>query len=261
MNGSYVCNSLHCPKFLEFKNMETIQGAEINIEGNMKMADAIRMNEKLLLVIERFGIALGFGDKTIYNICKEYNLDSSLVLLVMNVFQNKSYTVPNKLTSQMVPGLINYLKNGHHYFLEEKLPYIESIIKQFIQNTLNPDTHLLLRFFNEYANEVHEHMQYEDDIVFPFCTALYNKINGSSYDEKNLDYNMETFAHHHTDLDEKLDDLLQLLIKHFPPTKDRFYRNVMLLELFSLQYDLLDHSNIEDRILLPLVEGMELKVG
>lgn len=238
-----------------------VENEFIAIEGSQRMADIIAINEKLLLVIERFGISLGFGDKTVKEICRLNNLDHQLVLLVMNVFHNQTYPVLSHLSLDMIPGLIDYLKNGHHYYLKQKLPYIENLIERFINNTDNPDTRLILKFFNEYANEVNEHMKYEDDIVFPYCIALYNIYNKKENSSEAQQYTVESFISHHEDIDEKLDDLMQLLIKHFPPTTDRFYRNMMLIELFNLQYDLLDHSNIEDKILLPAIEQLEFKVG
>ena len=233
--------------------------SHFHIEGNLRLVDAVMKNERLLLIIERFGISLGFGDKTIAEVCSDYQLDTSLVLIVMNVFNNHSFVIDNDLTEDMLPGLVEYLKQAHHYYLDEKLPFISELIDRFIENTANPDTRLLQSFFKEYANEVKEHMHLEDATVFPYIQALYTFFKGKSTNEKLLDYCIDDFVDHHSDIEEKLEDLTYLLIKHFPPTKDRFYRNMILLELFNLQYDLNDHGGIEDRLLTPLVRKLEQK--
>lgn len=229
------------------------------IKGDDRMSDIVLYNERLLLVIERFGISLGFGDKTIAEICAFCELNLSLVLLVMNMFADHSMRPTEELTVEIVPPLIDYLKRGHRYYLDEKLPYISGLIEHFIEHTENPDTRLLRSFFKGYAMEVNEHMLLEDATVFPYIEAVHNLAKGLPCDERLLQYSMDDFVEHHSDLEEKLEDLTHLLIKHFPPTKDRFYRNMILFELFGLHYDLNDHGRIEEKILVPLVRQLELK--
>jgi regulator of cell morphogenesis and NO signaling len=100
----------------------------------------------LLLVIGRFGVSLGFGDKTINEVCRAYHLNPSLVLLVLNVFNSHTYSVAHLLSEESIPELIQYLKNGHQYFLTEKLPNINSLIDKFIEKNENPDSPLLRNF-------------------------------------------------------------------------------------------------------------------
>ena len=229
------------------------------IEDHTKLADAVLQNERLLLVIERFGISLGFGDKTIIDIAEAYRLNLSLVLAVMNVFNDHTFVVDDLLTEDMIPGLMDYMKQAHRFYLEEKLPFIGGLIERFIENTENPDTRLLQSFFKEYADEVREHMELEDATVFPYIQALVDHARGEKGNRYSFHYCINDFVEHHSDIEEKLEDLTYLLIKHFPPTRDRFYRNQILLELFTLQYDLNDHGGIEDRILVPMVRKLELK--
>lgn len=230
---------------------------EFLITGDLRMADIIHINQRLLLVIERFGISLGFGDKTITEVCEKNQLNTSFVLLVLNVFNNHTYSVNELLSKEYIPGLIDYLKNGHRYFLIDKLPYINELIDRFIEKGENPDSRLLRVFFKEYMNEVIEHMNLEERTVFPYILALFDKVNGQEVSEELLSYRIDDFIDSHSNIEEKLDDLKQLLIKHFPPTKDRFYRNQILFELFDLEYDLNDHNGLEERILTPLVRTLE----
>ena len=232
---------------------------EFHVTGELKMADIVTSNTNLLLVIERFGIPLGFGNKTVFGVCKEHNLDSRLVMAVMNISINKNYPVQESLSYGMLPGLITYLKNAHDYYLDHKLPFINDLIDRFIQNTENPNTRLIKSFFNEYAKEVEEHMNLENDTVFPYIETVYTSFVRKE-EPGQRDYSIRDFVEHHSDIDEKLDDLVHLLIKHFPPTKERYYRNEILLELSGLQDDLNDHAGLENLILVPLVRELEYKL-
>lgn len=230
---------------------------EFIITGDLRMADIIHINQRLLLVIERFDISLGFGDKTIAEVCAKHQLNTSFVLLVLNVFNDHSFSGNELLSREYIPGLINYLKRGHRYFLFDKLPYINGLIDRFIEKTENPDSRLLHTFFEEYTNEVIEHMNLEERTVFPYIQSLMGKLQGQKVDEKLLRYQIDDFIDNHSNIEEKLDDLKHLLIKHFPPTEERFYRNQILFELFDLEYDLNDHNGLEERILTPVVRILE----
>ena len=230
---------------------------EFIITGDLRMADIIHINQRLLLVIERFGISLGFGDKTIAEVCAMNQLNTSFVLMVLNVFNDHTYSVSEHLSKEYILELIDYLKNGHQYFLVDKLPYINELIDRFIEKTENPDSRLLRTFFKEYTNEVIEHMSFEEKTVFPYILSLFRKLQGQEVNEELLRYHIDDFIDNHSNIEEKLDDLKQLLIKHFPPTKDHFYRNLILFELFDLEYDLNDHNGLEERILTPIVRTLE----
>ncbi len=225
------------------------------ITADMKMADIILRNEKLVLVIRRFGINLGFRNKTIEELSKEYDIHLDLLLLVVNLFNDDSlrYASVNDVT--MIPGLIDYLKAGHRYYVHEKLPYIQSLIGKFVEESKNSKSSMLLDFFNEYRDEVIEHINYEDTEVYPYIGALYDKHRNQEY---NNDFTIKEYTEHHSDIEEKLTELKLLLIKYFPHTENgNFYRDLILQELFDLEYDLNDHANLEDDILVSLVKKVE----
>lgn len=219
------------------------------------MADAIKINERLLHVIERFNISLGFGDNTINTICREQNINKELLLIIMNAFNDLSFATQVEYNAKILPGLIQYLRNGHRYYQQDKLPYIKLLIEKFIENTDNKNTVLLRDFFNEYANEVEVHMNYENDTVFPYLEELFKAYIEDGSNKQT--FRIKEFISHHTDIMDKPEELTNLLIKHFPPTKDRFYRNQILLELFDLENDLADHSRLEEQLLAPLANQLE----
>lgn len=235
--------------------------SEFIITGESKLVDIIQLNQRLLLVISRFGISLGFGDKSVAEVCKANGLNTSLVLLVLNVFNSHSYSVPELLPKNYIAELIQYLKNGHKYFLTSKLPYIEELINRFIEKNDNPNSYLLRNFFKEYTNEVVEHMSLEERTVFPYILGLLQQSDVEKADVRQpLTYKIDDFIDNHSNIEEKLDDLKQLLIKHFPPTPDQFFRNLILFELFDLDYDLNDHNGLEERILTPIVRTLEKEI-
>ena len=63
----------------------------MQIQADMKMAEIIHLNYHLLPIISRFGINLGFGDKSVKQICKEHSIDVNFFLEIVNSFHLKNY--------------------------------------------------------------------------------------------------------------------------------------------------------------------------
>lgn len=234
---------------------------EIIVSGNMKMADIINLDKRSLVLLPRFGIDLGFGDKTVKDICKAKNINLDFFLLMVNVFLNNTYFPDRKLKSVDVNMLLLYLENSHRYYLEEKIPYLESLIEVFKNTVDNSAVVQLEKFFRQYIEEVKEHLAYEDHTAFPYVAALSEQIRKQDIDLSQIHYNIGVFEERHDSIEEKLTDLKSLLIKYFPPSNDRYLRIRILNELMDFEEDLINHARIEDKVLIPIVEQLEQKIN
>ena len=58
---------------------------QLLFSGGMKMSDLIQANYRLLRVLPRFGIHLGFGDKSVAEVCRAQGVSMELFLLVCNI--------------------------------------------------------------------------------------------------------------------------------------------------------------------------------
>jgi regulator of cell morphogenesis and NO signaling len=236
------------------------------IQKEMKLADVLHHDHNLVPVINRFDIHLGFGDATIAEICDEKKINLEFFLTILNAYHDHQYFPKKHFQSFSASSLVSYLSKSHNYYLEEKVPEIESYIDELNeQRDLDTETYLLLKnFFTEYKRELTQHIDHEENKVYPYVEKLERYINLGITDD-NLREEMETFSIHnyeedHDDVEAKLYDLKNIIIKYLPPTgNDSSYYKV-LRELFMLENDLNDHSRIEDLILVPKVEAMEFSV-
>jgi regulator of cell morphogenesis and NO signaling len=119
---------------------------------------------------------------------------------------------------------------------------------------------MLEKFFTNYFEEVTEHLEYENNVVFPYVLNLDAQLTHKNSNYTLNSYSVIEYREHHNDIEEKLTDLKNLLIKYLPVENDQQLRRKLLFCLFELEYDLNIHSQIEDTILIPLVEKME-KLG
>ena len=108
----------------------------------------------------------------------------------------------------------------------------------------------MLGFFDQYAREVAQHLDYEENTVFPYIRSL-------SQGRKSPQYDISVFEKNHTDIEGKLSDLSSILIKYLTPSGDGSQENEILLDLYLLGEDIARHTLIEDKILVPLAGELE----
>ena len=219
----------------------------------MKLADIISTNYKLLLVLSRFNIHLGFGEKSVEEICNKQNIPVSLFLQICNVHTFEDYLPKeDELQTFGVDSLIAYLQTSHLYYTGKCLPGIKQQLNLIAQEGNSKPTRILQGFYEDYQCEVLKHFNYEETIVFPYIRQI---IHGSSTKA----YSITQFEKNHSNIDEKLNDLKNIIIKYLPDTGLPEELNSLLFQLFELENDFLKHTLIEDKILVPLVLQLEQK--
>ncbi|MCG8410319.1 MAG: hemerythrin domain-containing protein [Bacteroidales bacterium] len=227
------------------------------------MADVIHLNYHTLSVLNRFNIYLGFGDKTIEEVCNDKNVDINFFLEIVNTFVDKEYFPKKQLQTFSVSLITDYLKKTHQFYHEVKVPEIESLINEMIETcyTQKENIVLLKKFFNEYKQELLNHTQREEEVVYPYTLSIEKAYNQEKIDSSVVDlmknYSINIFKTEHDDIEEKLYDLKNILIKYLPQPKNVQLCNKLIHELFILEQDLNDHSVIEDKVLVPKIRAME----
>ena len=120
---------------------------------------------------------------------------------------------------------------------------------------------LLKKFFNDYKQELLNHTNREETVVFPYTIAIEDAFNSKTLDESIFDlmetYSIAIFQNEHENIEEKLFDLKNIIIKYLPQPKNSGDCHKLLYELFRLEQDLVDHSRIEDKVLVPKIREME----
>lgn len=222
--------------------------------SSSKMNDLIREDASLLLTITRFGLALGFGDKTVHEVCREKGVDVATFLAVVNYIYSDFKSNPAQNGTISISDLITYLKNAHSFFLDFKLPLIRKKLIEAIDDSMSEDPYknMILKFFDEYEQEVRKHMDYENETVFPYVLRL---CEGS----KNPEYNIAIFEQNHENIESKLSDLRNILVKYFPSQQPNFLLNEVLFDLSDCELDLDRHTKVEDHLFVPMTERLEKK--
>jgi regulator of cell morphogenesis and NO signaling len=111
---------------------------------------------------------------------------------------------------------------------------------------------LLLRYFDNYVEEVSSHMDFENDTVFKNVEAL---LDGNLPEK----FNIAAFSAKHVGMSSKIKELKDIIIRYFPQ-KNSDLLNEILLQLIDCEKDLESHCQIEDRLFIPEVKKLELSI-
>ncbi len=232
------------------------------ITENTKMVDLVHRNYSLVSVLHRFGIALGFGDKTIREVCREKDLDIRFFLEIINSFLDHDYFPREHLISFPLQLIVDYLTQTHQDYLGKRIPEIEAIISDSENPCYEKEEHnfLLVKFFREYKNELIVHIRREDEKVFPYTLQVEQYYLTGRGPDPLTGYSIMDYLQEHDDIEEKLFDLKNIIIKYLPPPRNPDACYHVIAMLFDLEKDMQDHSRIEEKVLVPKVALMEKSI-
>lgn len=220
-------------------------------EASDKMISLIRDNYNLLQSLGSFGISLGFGDKTVKQVCNDQNVDTNTFLAVVN-FTINGYREMDDVSRLSVPTLLQYLKASHDYFIGFQLPFIRKELVDALDENDNL-ARLILKLYDEYSRSVTQHMKYEEKTVFPYVESL---IAGKPM----ANYAIDMYSKHHGQESMKLRELKSIIIKYFPGDSLRNNQlSATLYDIYNNEEWLALHAEVEDKIFIPAIKCLEDK--
>lgn len=220
-------------------------------EASDKMISLIRDNYNLLQSLGSFGISLGFGDKTVKQVCDDQNVDANTFLAVVN-FTINGYREMDDVSRLSVPTLLQYLKASHDYFIGFQLPFIRKELVDALDENDNL-ARLILKLYDEYSRSVTQHMKYEEKTVFPYVESL---IAGKPM----ANYAIDMYSKHHGQESMKLRELKSIIIKYFPGESLRNNQlSATLYDIYNNEEWLALHAEVEDKIFIPAIKCLEDK--
>ena len=197
-------------------------------------------DNQVLQLIHRFGVPLGVGEKTIANVCEEAGIDCATLLAVVNFAISKEY---RNIGDIHIPTLRLYLENAHTYFMNFQLPRIRQMLLEAINlaGTDNKIPLLIIRFYDEYVEEIRAHIQHENEFAFEYHSTDDQHVAAKAIELKNL------------------------IIKYYPhsdkasiqTTEQERLLYAVLHDLYHFENELALHCAIEDEIMLPALAKKE----
>ncbi len=223
----------------------------------MKMADLLASDNALLSILQRLDIRLGFGEATVDEVCSRYGISTDLFLIICNIYSFRDYSPQvDSLTGKDIKSITTYLSASHRYYTGICFPALHNNIHRMVKELDDVSRRLIDKFYDDYDNEVNNHFKYEEEVVFPYIEQLLSNCKCGKQD-----YNIAYFGHNHSNINEKLNDLSNIITKYISEEYSSQLRFEILNEIHNIGNDLAKHSRIEDKLLVPLVEKFEARHG
>jgi len=226
---------------------------EATYKSNMKVAHLIATDNRLLSILQRLGIRLGFGEATVEELCTRYGISTSLFIEICNMYTFRCYNpIIGLLSENDIKSITTYLRASHKFYNEICFPEIHDKIHKLVKELDDVSRRLIDKFYDDYDNEVNSHFKYEEEVVFPYIEAVISNRSGNAGA-----YRISKFEKNHSNINEKLNDLKNIIIKYLPEDVAMTLRYEILNDIYALESDLHRHALIENKLLIPLVEKTE----
>lgn len=204
--------------------------------GRMKMADMIASNYDLILMLPRFGVSLGFGEKTVKEVCRDYGIDDHFFLTVCNIYTFDDYRPDDEEMSRIDRRLVTeHLRASHRYYLEERLPHLQHHLDHITEKA-GQSGEILRKYYADYCREVREHVRREEKNL--------DGVEGG-------DRKVESYMKSHDNIRDKLSDLTQIIYKYLPGEHLTEEMMELVFDILQLSRDLEKHAMIEELLLQP----------
>ncbi len=221
------------------------------LSPSMKMAELMDIDFSLLGVLTRMGLSFGFGEATVEEVCRKGGINPESFLLICEVYAYDGYLPPQSVLEQAdLKEIVNYLHRSHAYYMEVAMLELSQALERMIQPCDKRRQSIIRKFFEDYKGELSKHFEYEENQVFPYVYAMLDH-------KKEGQFTIGEYEQNHSNVEEKLEDLKNLVMKYMPLQCSSQEAFKALFYIYSLELDLRKHTIIEDKILVPMVGRME----
>ena len=218
---------------------------------NSRLGDVLTEHYQILLLLSRFGISLGFGDKTVKAVCADNGVDCKTFLAVCNYVASGDSSLYHNVD---IESMVRFLRLAQKYYLEFLLPELRTKLVSIVGSL--PDSMfsaLVIKLFDSYKEEVRKHLAYEDKVLFDYIQRL---MDG----EEDLPaLSLASFIRQHDNIDTQLFELKNAMIRYFPAGENLREVNQVLYDIFAFEEDLKSHCEIEGDLFIPAVVELEKK--
>ena len=156
-----------------------------------------------------------------------------------------------------VNALIKHIIETHHKYVKEKIPTIKDFAKKVskVHGKNYPETNLIYHLFLRLSDELLDHMNKEEEILFPKIKILIDKTYSKSvfFSYGTILNPIKMMEMEHESAKKVLKEIEELSNKYTPPLSACNTYRALYNSLEEFQDDLHIHIHLENNILFPKV--------
>lgn len=192
------------------------------------MSDVLMEHNELIPILNRFGIRLGVGDKTVLQLCDDHGLNPDFILTILNVYLDENYLPDASLSLFDAEVVADYFQSTVESYIHALIPNIGKHLNAFIaiSGSDNKELGVLNNLFLKFKEKMMEYLQnqtlFDDD--FPY---------------------------------ELLHDLKNILIKHLSKELNQNLIHAIIFSVHSFEKDLAIHNRLREKVLRPKLDELD----
>lgn len=248
--------------FNQLKNLTIMQ-----IQKGNKIGDVVAGNFKTAQVFETLGLDFCCGGKkTINDACIEKGLDPESVIEQLSKAEGRS-TSSEHFDKWEADFLIDYIVNNHHNYVRSSSSTIEHHLDKVVtaHGMRHPELIKIKSIFAELKDELLQHMQKEEKMLFPYIknmyTALHHSMKMNTAPFGSVNNPLKVMESEHVAAGNMMAEINSLSSGYTPPGNACGTYKVLFGELKEFEQDLHQHVHLENNILFPKAVKMEAEIN
>jgi len=203
------------------------------------------------------------GHKTIAEACATKQIDPAALEAALDAVMRVKADSQIDFNAWPLDLLIDYIVKTHHRYVVEKsaaiLPYLHKLCK--VHGERHPELFEITQLFNECADALAQHMQKEEQILFPYIARMVEaQLKGTALTPPpfgTVGNPIRMMEHEHESEGLRLQKIAELSANYTPPEDACGTYRVTYAMLDEFEQDLHKHIHLENNILFPKALAME----
>lgn len=224
------------------------------IKSDTKAAVLIGSDPKMVNLCMELGIKLGFGDISVGQLCEHNGISVDLFVSFCKLMSSPSF-IPDTtmLDDNDIAVILRFLERFHSEYRQSALPQLHANVHKIAEQCPREIKIVVNSFFDDFDAEMTRHMENEEKGQFSYIKGL---LAGSVREGESLD----SFIDLHDDVEVKLEDFKNILLKYVPENCDIAERYIAIIQAMHIADALHFHTKVEDRLLYPLASELEKRI-
>lgn len=234
----------------------------MQISSIQKVGDLVATNYKTADVFLKNGIDFCCGGNiTISEICHKQNVDENKLLGELESVLKEKDVESELLNRLTLSGLVDHILETHHTFVRANLvtipPYLEKLAE--VHGANHSELIRVNSLFNDVYNELTEHLQKEEEVLFPYIRNLEKGKHALTGQYDSLQELLDVLHTEHDAAGNAMRTINELTGGFVVPEDGCNTYRVGLEKLKAFEADLHRHVHLENNILFPKALQLEKK--
>jgi len=228
----------------------------MNNQITKSLAQIVNDNHKAASVFEKYDLDFCCkGKRSLQDACIEKSLPVEKLLSELQAV-NDNCEVPVDFQKMTLTQLADYIVTKHHAYVKAEMPQIFSYLQKVAtkHGDRHPEMRKVFELFSVIKNEMEEHMDKEELILFPRIEVA----EEGALAEKTANMNVFYIQHpiqmmeaEHEKAGQLMTEIRELTGNYTPPNDACTTYRLSFAELRAFESDLHQHVHLENNILFP----------